>query len=167
MSKGAELAIEPPELTELRVQSISEYSWSTGEVTGSFLGALQKHGKILGAVCSGCGRVAAPPLSYCESCGSGISDYKEVGPRGVVMSWAGAPGDTEGAPLDGPFRFILVRLAGADTEMVHLAPDDERIRIGAAVRPEFRPAPERTGSITDIRWFIPDESGPDPEPGER
>jgi uncharacterized OB-fold protein len=77
-----------------------------------------------------------------------------VGPSGVVMSWARVTDNSRGAPVEAPFRFVLVRLAGADTSMLHLAPDDERIKIGAKVVPEFRE--KRTGSITDIKWFVPE-----------
>jgi uncharacterized OB-fold protein len=86
-------------------------------------------------------------------CGVGTGDLTEVGPTGIVMSWARVTDHIQGAPVKAPFRFVLVRLAGADTSMLHLAPDDQRIKIGCKVVPEFRG--ERTGSITDIKWFVP------------
>jgi uncharacterized OB-fold protein len=150
------LELKPPELVYLQGETRCTYSWSTGDVVGAFLAALRDHGKILGGVCSGCGDVMVPPQSYCEKCGAGMADFKEVGPRGVVMSWAGAPRGLEGAPVEAPFRYVLVRLAGGDSELLHVAPDDERIKVGATVSPEFKPPGERTGSITDIRWFVPD-----------
>jgi uncharacterized OB-fold protein len=70
------------------------------------------------------------------------------------MSWARVEKPVEGAPLDPPFRYVLVRLAGADTSMLHVAPDDDRVRTGATVTPEYRE--EREGSITDIKWFVPE-----------
>jgi uncharacterized OB-fold protein len=85
-----------------------------------------------------------------------MRDWREVGPRGVVMSWARVDKPVRGAPLEPPFRYVLVRLAGADTSMLHLAPDDDAVRTGATVTPEFRE--ERTGSITDIKWFVPEVS---------
>jgi uncharacterized OB-fold protein len=57
-------------------------------------------------------------------------------------------------PLEPPFRYVVVRLAGADTSILHLAPDDDAVRTGAAVLAEFRE--ERTGSIMDIKWFVPE-----------
>lgn len=145
--------VGPPELLYLQGENRCPYNWSTGGTVGAFLTALRDHGKILGSVCSGCGTVASPPQSYCERCAAPAADYTEVGPRGVVMSWTRVAGGGEGAPLEPPFRYILVRLGGADTSMVHLAPDDERVRIGAVVRPEFRG--DRKGDITDIKWFVP------------
>lgn len=131
------------------------YAWSTGEIVGGFLEALRDRGAILGAECGGCGSVAVPPQSYCEQCGGAMKDWREVGPRGVVLSWARVPEQFEGAPLEAPFRYVLVRLAGADTSMLHVAPDDERVKIGVTVVPEFKE--RRTGAITDIRWFVPEE----------
>lgn len=146
--------MKPPELTYLEGEARCPYTWATGDVTGSFLGALRDHGRILGAVCKGCGSVAVPPLSYCEECASEFSEWREVGPLGVVMSWTRVESGYEAAPLEPPFRFVLVRLSGADTEMLHVAPDDERIVEGARVRPVFKPDADRSGAITDIECFV-------------
>lgn len=152
---------EQSDLIYLESETRCTYAWSTGEIVGAFLEALRERGRILGALCGGCGTVAVPPQSYCETCGSSMKEWREVGPRGVVMTWARVTDAFEGAPLEAPFRYVLVRLAGADTSILHLAPDDDRVRIGAAVVPEFRE--KRTGSITDIKWFVPEEQpGPDP-----
>lgn len=147
------MEIKPPELVYMEGRNSCPYNWSTGEVVGEFLTALRDHGKILGALCGSCGSVAVPPTSYCELCSGEISDWREVGPRGVVRSWARVAEPLEGAPVDAPFRYVLVQLAGADTSLLHMAPDDERIRTGEAVVPVFRD--ERKGDITDIEWFIP------------
>ena len=150
------MALQPPELKYLQGESRCDYDWTTGEAVGAFLAALRDHGKILAGVCGACGQVSVPPMSYCEACGEEMSELREVGPRGVVMSWARVADDFEGAPVAAPFRYVLVRLAGADTELLHIAPDDDGVRIGAAVRPEFWPREQRSGAITDIRWFVPD-----------
>lgn len=153
------MTLKEPELEFLEGRTACRYSWSTGETVGSFLQALRDHGKMLGSVCAECGTVTAPAMSYCEKCGGPAADFTEVGPRGVVMSWAVVPTDFDGAPLPAPFRYVLVRLAGADTEMLHVAPDDDRVKVGAAVHPEFRPAAQRKGMITDIIRFVPDAQG--------
>ncbi len=143
-----------PELGQVEAVRRNSYAWSTGEITGAFLEALRDRGTILASLCRGCGTVAVPPNSFCEACGSTMRDWREVGPRGVVMSWARVEAPFDGAPLEAPFRYVLVRLAGADTSILHLAPDDDAVRIGVTVAPEFRE--ERTGSITDIKWFVPE-----------
>lgn len=154
------MELREPKLVFLEGENRCPYKWSTGGTVGSFLTTLRDHGKILGGTCSGCGAVIVPPVSYCETCASRVDELTEVGPRGVVMSWSRAVEPFEDAPMEAPFRYVLVRLAGADTSLVHLAPDDDRIKVGAVVTPEFRK--ERRGSITDIKWFVPTEE----EPGE-
>ncbi len=144
-----------PELVYLERETSCDYAWSTGEIVGAFLEALRDRSKILGSVCRGCGTVSVPPNSYCEKCGSNMRDWKEVGPRGVVVSWTRSTAAVPGLDVPAPFRYVLVRLAGADTSMLHLAPDDDRIEIGATVVPEFRS--KRSGAITDIMWFEPEE----------
>lgn len=157
---GEALELKEPKLVFLESETRCPYHWATGDVTGTFLAALRDHAKILGAVCGGCGAVAVPPLSYCEKCSEAASDWREVGPVGIVMSWSRIAADYGTSPVEAPFRYVLVRLAGADTEMLHVAADDERIVTGARVRPKFRPAGERKGAVTDIEWFVlDDESG--------
>ncbi|MBN2168413.1 MAG: OB-fold domain-containing protein [Actinobacteria bacterium] len=126
-----------------------------GRVVGLFLAALRDEKKIIGSECRECGKVFVPPASYCERCSSDTYDLREVGPRGVVISWTRVSGGFYDSPADSPFRYIMVRLMGADTPLLHISPDDERIQIGAVVRPVF--LEERTGSITDIKWFVPDD----------
>lgn len=131
-----------------------DYRWSTGGAVGSFFAALRDGGKILASACSDCGIVACPPASYCERCGGESSELREVGPKGVVISVARVPLDVPGVPLEAPFCYILVKLAGADTSLLHVAPEDERVAPGAVVAPEF--AKVRQGTITDIRCFVPE-----------
>jgi hypothetical protein len=131
-----------------------EYRWAAGGTTGEFLQALRDYRRILGAVCGGCGMVAVPPLSYCEICGGDTDELREVGPRGVVTSWARVIEAPQGSPVEAPFRYVLVLLEGADTALVHLAPDDDRVDVGVTVVPEFREG--RSGAVTDIKWFVPE-----------
>lgn len=145
--------LKEPELQYLDGENRCPYTWTCGPAVGEFLAALRDHAKILGVVCSGCGTVSVPPMSYCELCGSDIKDWREVGPNGVVMSWARVASGFRGQPAEPPFRYVMVRLAGADTSLLHIAPDDERVREGAVVRPVFRDV--RRGGITDIEWFVP------------
>lgn len=153
------------------IRGVESYSYrrATGDAAGFFLSTLKESGTIAGAACAGCGQVSVPPRSYCDSCGSETACFTEVGPRGVVISWARVTGpgaETGGhAPVEPPFRYVLVRLAGADTDLLHVAPDDDRVKIGAAVTPVFREPDERTGSIADIRWFVPAEAETTRGPG--
>ena len=131
------------------------YRWSTGEAVGAFLSTLRDSERLLGSVCPECGVVSCPPTSCCERCGTSSSELREVGPSGVVMVVARQSAGFPSAPLDVPFRYVLIKLAGADTTLLHVAKDDERIVPGAVVVPEF--APEKSGTMMDIAYFRPEE----------
>jgi uncharacterized protein len=131
------------------------YQWSTGGAVGAFLSTLRDSERLLGSVCPGCGVVCCPPASCCERCGTTASELKEVGPSGVVMAVARQIAGFSSAPLDVPFLYVLIKLAGADTTLLHVAKDDDRIVPGAVVVPQF--APEKRGTIMDIAYFRPEE----------
>jgi len=143
-------------LSETREQrSNVRYRWATGETVGAFFSALRDSGRLLGSVCPECGVVACPPASYCERCGAGATELREVGPSGVVMTVARQCEGFTGAPLEAPFLYLLIKMAGADTTLLHVAKDDERVIPGTVVVPEY--AADRSGTIMDIAYFRPEE----------
>jgi hypothetical protein len=55
-----------------------------------------------------------------------------------------------------PYVYGAILLDGADTPFLHLidAPPHQA-RMGLRLRANWKPAPERTGSFTDIACFVP------------
>jgi uncharacterized OB-fold protein len=141
----------------LRAPHFLEYTYkrSVGPVVGAFLTAL-RDGRILG-VRSG-ERVIVPPAEYDPDTGQDVGALVEVGPGGVVTTWAWAAHPTEDQPLDRPFAWALVRLDSADTAMLHVldAASPEAVSTGMRVQPRFRPAGERVGHVKDIECFVPE-----------
>lgn len=92
-----------------------------------------------------------------------IRDLVEVAPTGTVTTWAWNHAPRRGQPLDTPFAWVLVRLDGADTALLHAldAPGPDAVHTGMRVR--VRWAAERSGAITDIACFEPYDS---PSAGE-
>ncbi len=137
------------------------YSRSVGPVIGAFLTAL-RDGRILGASGSN-GSVVVPPTEYDPETAEPTGELIEVGPGGTVTTWAWIDRPTPGQPLDHPFAWVLVRLDGATTAMLHVldAPSSD-VHTGMRVRADFRPASERVGRVQDIRAFVP--AGEDGEP---
>ena len=129
------------------------YTRSTGPVVGTFLAGLRDK-RIFGVRASD-GRVLVPPADY-DPVTSETLDRDamvEVGQEGVVTTWSWCAKPREGQPLDHPFAWVLVRLDGADTPLLHaldVASPDE-IRTGARVRARW--AGERAGSIRDLACF--------------
>lgn len=132
------------------------YTRSVGPVIGRFLAAL-KEGRIEGIRGSD-GRVIVPPLEYDPRTAEPLSEFVPVGPSGVVTTWAWIPEPRRYHPLDRPFAWALIRLDGADTELLHAvdAGDPSRMRSGLRVRARWRQ--ERVGDIRDIECFEPEEA---------
>lgn len=155
-------AASPPEV--LRAPLVVEFPFtrSLGPVQSAFLTGL-RDSVVLGVRTSD-GRVVVPPVEYDPVTSEEIRDLVEVGATGTVTTWAWNHRPRPQQPLDTPFAWVLVKLDGADTALLHAldAPGPDAVRTGMRVR--VRWAGERTGAITDIACFEPDD-GPAPEAG--
>ncbi|MDX3228114.1 Zn-ribbon domain-containing OB-fold protein [Streptomyces sp. ME19-01-6] len=136
------------------------FTRSLGPVQSAFLTGLRER-TVLG-VRTADGRVLVPPVEYDPVTAEEIRDLVEIATTGTVTTWAWNPDPRRGQPLTTPFAWVLVRLDGADTALLHAldAPGPDAVRTGTRVR--IRWAEERTGAITDIACFEPYESAPDP-----
>ncbi|MFI0239983.1 Zn-ribbon domain-containing OB-fold protein [Streptomyces sp. NPDC016845] len=146
----------------LRAPLIVEFPFtrSLGPVQSAFLTGL-KHKTCLGARTPS-GSVLVPPVEYDPVTAEELRDLVEVGATGTVTTWAWNPEPRRGQPLATPFAWVLVRLDGADTALLHAldAPGPEAIRTGMRVRVRWAPDADRTGAITDIACFEPDDTDP-------
>ncbi|MFD3441230.1 Zn-ribbon domain-containing OB-fold protein [Streptomyces sp. NPDC058685] len=142
-----------PELLSAPLVVEFPFTRSLGPVQSAFLTGLRER-TVLG-VRTEDGRVLVPPVEYDPVTAEEIRDLVEVGSCGTVTTWAWNPAPRRGQPLTEPFAWVLVRLDGADTSLLHAldAPGPEAVRTGMRVR--VRWAGERTGAITDIACFEP------------
>ncbi|MFG2096747.1 Zn-ribbon domain-containing OB-fold protein [Streptomyces sp. NPDC048612] len=139
------------------------FTRSLGPVQSAFLTGLRER-TVLGVTGSD-GRVIVPPTEYDPVTAEEIRELVEVGSRGTVTTWAWNPSPRRGQPLTTPFAWVLVRLDGADTALLHAldAPGPDAVHTGMRVR--VRWAAHRTGAITDLACFEPDDRpGTDGEP---
>ncbi|GAA1916035.1 OB-fold nucleic acid binding domain-containing protein [Streptomyces durmitorensis] len=137
----------------LRAPLVVEFPFtrSLGPVQSAFLTGLRER-TVLGVKTKD-GRTLVPPVEYDPVTADEIRDLVEVGATGTVTTWAWNHEPRRGQPLDTPFAWVLVRLDGADTALLHAldAPGPDEVRTGMRVR--IRWAAERTGAITDIACF--------------
>ncbi|MFD5103206.1 Zn-ribbon domain-containing OB-fold protein [Streptomyces albidochromogenes] len=144
----------------LRAPLVVEFPFtrSLGPVQSAFLTGLRER-TVLGVKTSG-GKVLVPPVEYDPVTAEEIRDLVEVAPTGTVTTWAWNPAPRRDQPLRTPFAWVLVRLDGADTALLHVldAPGPDAVRTGMRVR--VRWAAERAGAITDIACFEPYGSEP-------
>ncbi len=119
------------------------FSYAAGEAASRFLAALRDEQRIYGARCPHCRRVLAPARGFCPRCGVDTEEWIEVGPGGTLTAFAAQDGQV----------YALIRLDGADTNLVHVLGGVELDvwRVGMRVEPVF--AEERTGAICDIAYF--------------
>jgi len=135
---------------------VVEYAYrrSVGTVLGRFFTGLRER-KLIGTR-TRAGRVLVPPCEYDPDTGEAVDEFVDVGPAGVVTSWAWVHKPSAKHPLPRPFAWALVRLDGADTGMLHAvdAGSEARMRTGMRVTPRWR---EKTvGEILDLECFVPE-----------
>lgn len=127
------------------------YKWTTGAAIGRFLGELRDNAKIFGARCDACGKVYVPPPDVCGECFKPLSDWVELSGEGTVIAASIVEHGMPWSPLPVPYTLALIKLDGADTNMIHLA--SANVAPGVRVRAVFKQV--RDGSILDIDRFMP------------
>ncbi len=132
------------------------YSRSVGPVIGAFFTGL-RDGKLFG-VRGAAGSVIVPPTEYDPTTGEDTGELVEVGPGGVVQTWAWVAEPRPKHPLPKPFAWALIRLDGADTALLHVvdAGGPDALASGDRVTVRFRPEAERVGAMADIESFVPE-----------
>jgi uncharacterized OB-fold protein len=121
-------------------------------VVGAFATGLRE-GRLLGSRTTD-GKVQMPPLEYDPETGAAVEEeLVEIGPGGVVESWAWVPNPTARQPYDRPFAFALIKVDGADTGFIHVltAESPDEISTGMRVTPRWKD--ERVGKIDDIEGW--------------
>ncbi|MBQ0855367.1 OB-fold domain-containing protein [Streptomyces sp. BH-SS-21] len=130
------------------------FTRSLGPVQSAFLTGLRE--RVVLGVRTADGRTLVPPVEYDPVTSEELSELVEVAATGTVTTWAWNHEPRRGQPLDRPFAWVLVRLDGADTGLLHVldAPGGpDSVHTGMRVR--VRWAGERSGAITDIACFEP------------
>ena len=145
------------------------YQRTVGGATGRFLAGLARR-ELWGSRTAD-GRVVVPPMDHDPDSGEPAREFVRVADRGTVRSWTWVASPGPGHPLPRPFAFALIRLDGADTDLLHVVDVGAEYDLSAGLRVRAAWREQRTGSITDIEAFRPD-AGPaadgllEPEPSE-
>jgi len=130
------------------------YTWWVGEVGSRFLIALRDKEKIIGNRCDRCNTVYVPPRKNCGRCFADIDEFVELSNEGTVTAHTIVRFKYPLQPADPPFAYALIRLDGADVELVHIIKNDlDSLKNGVRVRTHFKDQSERTGHILDIDSF--------------
>ncbi|MCE4625920.1 MAG: Zn-ribbon domain-containing OB-fold protein [Desulfurococcales archaeon] len=134
-------------------QEVEEYVYTPG-LHGLELAKALKEGKILGMKCGD--KIIVPPLTFCPDHVEG--ELVEITGKWRVTLYTVIYEDLEGNRLPEPEILALIRPDGATGGLIHrVKAEPDKIYPGMPVEPVFKPAEERTGSITDILYFTPKE----------
>lgn len=150
----------PPAPEVLSAPLVVEFPFtrSLDTVQSAFLTGLRER-TVLG-VRARDGRVIVPPTAYDPVTSEELGDLVQVGETGTVTTWAWNPAPRRGQPLATPFAWVLVRLDGADTALLHALDVEGPGAVRTGMRVRIRWAAERTGAITDIACFAPEHGRP-------
>lgn len=141
-------------MTDLVSPFVLEYAYkrTLGPVLTRFFTAL-RDGRLQG-VATADGRVLLPPTEYDPLTGADVGDPVDVGPEGTVATWTWVDDPSPRDPLDTPFAWALIRVDGADTDLLHVV-DAPRDALKSGVRVRLRWRDERVGTMRDIEaWEI-------------
>jgi uncharacterized OB-fold protein len=146
MSPG--LSTTPEQAPVLDATLSMPYTLTTGRAAGAFLTELANR-KIVGSRCADCARVLVPAQDFCPQCGGEAAQLVELPHVGVVNGCTTTPEGT----------LALIRLDGADGDLVHRVVGDgaAAVSIGDRVRAVW--AEEPTGNMLDLAGFEPAGGG--------
>lgn len=150
--------IEQGKVLSVRSGPRAEYAWDTGIAMGRYLQEL-KNGRLVGRFCRGCQRKMIPPRIFCEVCFRDTSEWVTLEDTGTVNTFSICPNSWDMKKLATPEIPAVIEIDGASPGMgiLHFVrgADPKSVKIGMRVKAVWKPASERTGSITDIRHFRP------------
>jgi uncharacterized OB-fold protein len=134
-----------------------EYGWDAGVAISRYLAEL-KNGRIIGVRCAQCRRVVVPPRVVCEWCWEPMDEWVYLEDTGTVNTFSVCYIRWDASRAEEPQLPAVIEIDGASKAgFLHLLdevdPDD--VKIGMRVQAVWKPAAERVGSITDIKYFKP------------
>ena len=142
----------------------SDYHWDAGIAMGRYLEGL-KEGKILGVRCPECRRTMVPPRAFCELCFRPLDEWVELSDTGRINTYSVSFVNWDASRRRTPEVPAVVEIDGASPGMgiLHLIGEvgesleeiTGRLKLGTPVQAVWKPAEEREGAITDIRYFRP------------
>ncbi len=138
----------------------ARYAHDRGVAIGRYLAGL-KQGKILAVRCHTCNRIMIPPRAFCELCFRPTDGWVEVKDTGTINTFSLCYITWDVRRVKEPQIPAVIEIDGASPGMgiMHLIGgiDPARVRRGMRVKAVWKPAEEREGAITDIRYWQPIE----------
>ncbi|MGD0478090.1 MAG: Zn-ribbon domain-containing OB-fold protein [Nitrososphaerales archaeon] len=139
-------------------ETVLRYSWTSGVAISRFLDGL-KEGELWARKCNKCGRTLIPPRAYCEEDFVPTDEWVRVRDTGTVNTFSISYVNNDASRRKKPILISVVDIDGASPGMgiLHLLGEVEprKIEVGMKVEAVWKPKSQRTGAITDIKYFRP------------
>jgi hypothetical protein len=136
----------------------ARYEWAAGVAISRYLNELKK-GRIIGRRCNKCGRIMVPPRMFCEWCFRPTDEWVYLKDTGTVNTFAISYIATDASRMKEPIIPAVIEIDGASKGMgiLHVLGevDPKNVKIGMRVKAVWKPAEDRIGAITDIKYFKP------------
>ncbi len=103
------------------------------------------------------GKVQCPPFEYDPETGESASDdWVQLDGTGTVTTWAWVEEPLRYHLLQKPFAYCLIKLDGADSDLLHAVDSGTKDKMSTGMRVKVRWRDERIGHIKDIECFEPE-----------
>lgn len=103
------------------------------------------------------GKVQCPPFEYDPETGAtALDDWVQLSGTGTVTTWAWVEEPLRYHLLQEPFAWALIRLDGADTDLLHAVGVASKDLVRTGMRVQVRWRDERIGHVKDIECFEPE-----------
>jgi len=137
----------------------AKFAWSAGIAMSRFLEEL-KNGRIIATTCSKCERIMVPPRIYCEKCFKPTDGWTCVKDTGKINTYSVSFLAADASRLKEPIIVAIINLDGASEGMgiihrIEEVKDWKQVKFGMKVKAVWKSPKERTGAITDIKYFKP------------
>jgi uncharacterized OB-fold protein len=131
------------------------YKHTAGAYVERFITDIGKRKRIMGVKCPKCSKIFVPPRMICAECFEKMEEWIEVGNQGKVVGFTTITHKTPVMPLEPPYSYALIRLDGADTDIVHIinVGDPKQLKVGTRVEAVYKEKPRKR--ILDIEYFRP------------
>jgi len=150
--------IKEGKIPTVRHRPNAKYMWSAGIAMSRFLNELKK-GKIIASTCNKCGRKMVPPRAFCEQCFKSTDGWTYVKDTGTINTYSVSFIAGDASRIKEPIIVAVIDIDGASPGMgiLHTIQkiDWKKVKFGMKVKAVWKPEKERTGAITDIKYFKP------------
>jgi uncharacterized OB-fold protein len=135
----------------------TEGRYTLGIAGEKFFREIKENRQFTATVCLNCDITYMPPRLYCEECFAQLDEWLAVGTVGRVHTFTVLHQSLDEEPLLKPRIIAFVHLDDTDGGLVHNLGEvePEAVYLGMRVEAVFKEKAERTGSITDIKYFRP------------